>query len=251
MRLNFGLWLDSLPVVTASLAILVPCFGDNERLTAVLHDLRRVLADYAVTVYLVDDGSPRPVEWSRAWEGPGFRVRLFRHVVNLGQGAALETARRAAVRDRARLFLTVDADGQHAADDALRLVQAVERGADVALGNRSAGASNTPVFRRAVLLLARVFELALTGRLFGDAHNGLRAFSLSVAEALRIEHPRMAHGTGIMLALCAMRPKLRIVELPVTISYSAATLAKGQRASGAFTIVGDLLTHALFRPTAK
>jgi len=234
-----------------TLAILIPCYGDGERLGHVLRDLRCAFADHSVVAYIVDDGSPQDLVPSAEWVAPNFSVRLFRHVVNLGQGAALETARRAAVADGADVVLTVDADGQHGAKDARRLVEAVRAGADVALGNRFAGETHIPRFRAVVLGLARVFEMLLTRRLFGDAHNGLRAFSRRVAGELRIEHARMAHGTGIMLALCRMQPRLQIVEVPVTITYTEATLAKGQRASGAFTILGDLLAHALFRHAQK
>lgn len=231
--------------------MLVPCYGDGARLGGVIRDLQRAFAGREVVVYVVDDGSDMPLVPSVDWCTASFRVRVLRHVINLGQGAALETARRAAVSDGAAVVLTIDSDGQHGALDALRLVQAIEAGADVAVGNRFAGQSSIPSLRAVLLVCARIFEMLLTRRLFGDAHNGLRAFSFDVASRLRIEHARMAHGTGIMLALCRMRPRLRIVEVPVTITYTDATLAKGQRASGAFTIVGDLLTHALFRPAAK
>ena len=232
-------------------AVLVPCYGDGARLGEVIRDLRQVFAEREVVVYVVDDGSVNPLALQSDGGTTSFRLRVLRHIINLGQGAALETARRAAVADGAQVVLTVDADGQHSAADALRLVEAIESGADVAVGNRFGGQSNTPSLRAIILACARIFEMLLTRRLFGDAHNGLRAFSFEVASRLRIEHARMAHGTGIMLALCRMRPTLRIVEVPVTITYTAATLAKGQRASGAFTIVGDLLAHALFRPASK
>ena len=70
----------------------------------------------------------------------------------------------------------MDADGQHCASDALALARAGLDGADVALGNRFAGASNVPTSRRAVLAIARLFERAATGLRLSDVHNGLRAF---------------------------------------------------------------------------
>lgn len=234
------------------MAILIPCFGeDGASLGPVLRDLRRSFADHDVTVYVVDDGSAVPLVPRPEWSSARFIVRVYRHVLNLGQGAALETARRAAVHDGADVVVTVDADGQHAAEDARKLVLAVHEGADVAIGNRFAGRSNIPRLRALLLGCARVFEFLLTRRWFGDAHNGLRALSGKVASDLRIEHARMAHGTGIMVALCKMRPKLRIAEVPVTIRYTEASLAKGQRATGAFAIVADLVAHALFRPATK
>jgi polyprenyl-phospho-N-acetylgalactosaminyl synthase len=239
-----------------ALAILVPCYGDAQRIGPVLANLARTFAEYDVRVYVVDDGSLPVLSLGDVKTSPTFRVRLLGHVVNLGQGAALETARRAAIEDGERqasspVVLTIDADGQHSEHDALKLVRAVAAGAEVALGNRFTGGSNVPWMRAILLAGARVFEWMLTGRMFGDAHNGLRAMSFSVAQRLHIEHARMAHATGIMVSLCQMQPPLRFVELPVKVTYTAGTLAKGQRAAGAFAILGDLLSASLFRPARK
>jgi polyprenyl-phospho-N-acetylgalactosaminyl synthase len=232
-----------------TIAVLLPCFGDGERVGAVLADLADTFGDCAVHVYVVDDGCRPALLLREVPTARNFRVHLLRHELNLGQGAALETARQAAVRDHKgtdAVVLTVDADGQHRAGDAKALVEALNAGADVAVGNRFAGGSEVPSGRRLLLSFARLFERMLTGRAFGDAHNGLRAFSMPVAERLRIDHARMAHATGIMVSLCKMRPALKIVEVPVTIAYTQGTLEKGQRAAGAFTILADLALHSLF-----
>ncbi len=231
-----------------SVAVLMPVFDEALRLgqtLAAVRDLSSSMGD--VTVFLVDDGSACPVEAScLPRETPTFRVVLARHPVNLGQGAALETARQLALREeRFDAFVTMDADGQHSAEDAVSLVAAVSRGADVAFGNRFQGASRVPAARRALLLVARLFERALTGLRLADAHNGLRAFSRRGIASIHIRQNRMAHATEIKQHV-ARAGGLAMVEVPVTVRYSAETTAKGQRASGAALILRDLLGRYLF-----
>jgi polyprenyl-phospho-N-acetylgalactosaminyl synthase len=229
----------------SSVAVLIPSYGDGAALPGILMQLARVFVDYELTAYVVDDGSPAPLA---TMHRPGLRVVQLRHPVNLGQGAALETARQAAQRCTPNaIVVTFDADGQHHAEDALALVMALERGADVALGNRFGGASCVPRTRQFILHCARYFEAVFTGRLLADAHNGLRALSPHVARQLRLEEPRMAHATEIAWKLCTMKPALKIVEVQVTITYTSETLANGQRTSGAFAVLADLFLSALFQ----
>jgi glycosyltransferase involved in cell wall biosynthesis len=225
------------------IAILMPVHNGAAMLRATLESLRA--RGEAITIFLVDDGSEPAIAPSDLPKGSdAFRIVLARHVVNLGQGAALETARQLALRDAAHYaaYVTMDADGQHRASDALALARAIEEGADVAFGNRFLGDSNVPTARRAILFLARWFERAITGLRLADAHNGLRAFGRSALERVRIRQNRMAHATEIKLLVRG----LRIVEVPVSVRYTNETLARGQTNAGAALILRDLMLQYLF-----
>ncbi len=230
------------------LAVLMPARDEAGRLARALSGLSLRASEVgSVTVFLIDDGSVPAVEPSLLpHPTPFFRMVLARHAVNLGQGAALETARQMALAGpRFDAYVTMDADGQHDVNGAFDAARAVERGADVVFGNRFTGASRVPLGRRAVLFAARLFDRALTGLALADAHNGLRAFSHKALLRITIRQNRMAHATEIKQKVSRAGP-LVIVEVPVTVRYSEETLAKGQRASGAVSIVRDLFFHFLF-----
>jgi hypothetical protein len=139
----------------------------------------------------------------------------------------------------------MDSDGQHRASDAIALARAIEAGADVAFGNRFLGDSNVPKVRLALLVLARLFERALTGLQLADAHNGLRAFSPRALERIAIRQNRMAHATEIKQQVSRAMP-LVVVEVPVSVLYTRESIANGQRSSGAVLIVRDLVAQYLF-----
>ncbi len=244
----------------------MPVFNEQERLAETLADLRVTFAEDSsasltdVTVFLVDDGSAPPIDEAAARASTSLmRVVFARHAVNLGQGAALETARRLALDARWQpeagafdAFVTMDSDGQHRARDVLAMARAIEGGADVALGDRFKGGSDVPKSRRILLALARAFERATTGLRLSDVHNGLRGFGPRAMAVIRIRQNRMAHATEISrrIALASSQRTaldvLRVVEVPVSVIYTRASLAKGQRASGAIAIVMDLFYGFLF-----
>src|SRR5205807_8078163 len=95
------------------LAILMPVYNDPVSLERTLGKVRdRASLLGGVTVFLVDDGSQPSVDPAQLpAPTPLFRIVLARHAVNLGQGAALETARQLALREaRFRAYVTMDAD---------------------------------------------------------------------------------------------------------------------------------------------
>lgn len=233
------------------IAILMPSFDEGPDLVRTLAGIRERSEDLGgVVVYLVDDGSSSPIALEGLPPaGPAFDVVLARHRINLGQGAALETARQLALADpRHDTFVTMDSDGQHRIEDLRALIDAVSEGADVAFGNRFAASSNVPFVRRLVLRAARIFEYAITGLWLADAHNGFRAFSRKGAQVVKIRQNRMAHATEIKQRVALARDRLAIVEVPVSIRYSVHSMAKGQSSLGAVHILRDIAFRFLFGP---
>jgi len=188
-------------------------------------------------IFVVDDGSSD--ETAAAARAAGATV--LRHALNRGQGAALGTGLEAAVRAGADIVVTFDADGQMSAADILSLTAPVEAGlCDVTLGSRFLGdAENIPPSRRMAIKVALFFTRATTGLKLTDTHNGLRAFSHEAAARLDLRCDRMAHASEILEEIS--RLGLRYREVPVTIKYTDYSLAKGQKLSGAFRIIKDLI----------
>jgi hypothetical protein len=118
--------------------------------------------------------------------------------------------------------------------------------ADFALGSRFLGqAKNLPVLRRWLLHAAVAFTRLTTGLKLSDVHNGLRAMTRKGAAAIRLRQNRMAHASEILAEIA--QSGLRYIEVPVTIEYTAHSLAKGQRLGDSLTILRDLIAQGLAR----
>ena len=232
------------------LAILMPSYNEGERLNATLQRLAAFALDHdlQLALFIVDDGGSHAVCATRLPDDADhFWITLLRHPLNLGQGAALETARRIALsRGPFDAYVTMDSDGQHAPEDLPQFCDAIAAGADVVFGNRFGGDSNVPGMRRLVLLCARMFERVLTGLSLADAHNGYRAFSQKGIMNISIAQSRMAHATEIKQHVARACNTLKSAEVPVSISYSSDTLQKGQSSLGGLQILWDLFYGYVF-----
>lgn len=220
--------------------IIIPVFNDTSMIKQVVEELVS-LYDYGIII--IDDGSAVPVE-------PLLRelpVSCLRHRVNLGQGAALKTGIRYALKCDADIVVTFDADGQHAAEDVKELVKPVQSGeVDVALGSRFLHENNRiPPARKLVLRIGRFVNFLLGGSLLTDAHNGLRAMSRTALKKISITENRMAHASEILFEI--KRHRLSYRELPVTVRYSDYSRKKGQSGTDGIKILFDLVLHKLFR----
>jgi polyprenyl-phospho-N-acetylgalactosaminyl synthase len=219
--------------------VVVAAYNEGDRLEATLCALRRRQCEIVV----VDDGSTDETGSVAA----GLPVWTLRHPINCGQGAALRTGIAFALAHGADAIVTFDADGQHDDAEIDRVVAPIVEGrVDVVLGSRFlGGAIGMPRSRRVLTAAARLMTLAASGLRVSDPHNGLRAFSRRAAQQIRITQDRMAHASEIIDEIHAQG--LRWCEVPVTVRYTSATLAKGQRSWSAFSIVGHLLAGKVIK----
>jgi glycosyltransferase involved in cell wall biosynthesis len=191
----------------------------------------------------VDDGSADATASAALAAG----AVVLSHAVNAGQGAALQTGIDYALARGAAYVATFDADGQHQVEDLVTMLAALQVGThDIALGSRFLGhAEGLPFVRRCVLKAAVRFTNLTTGLRLTDAHNGLRVMTAAAARRLHIHQDGMAHASELIEQVG--RLGLRYVEVPVTISYSDYSKAKGQRLSNSFLILRDLFAGWLLR----
>lgn len=228
-------------VTDSAIFVIVPVHNEAQVVRRTVTPL--VEAGYRVVV--VDDGSND----GSAETLDGLPLVVLRHAVNLGQGAALETGMAYARRHDAQAVVHFDADGQHDWKQIADFVAPVARGdVDVVLGSRflrAEDAARTPWLRRVVLRGGIAVSGMFTGLWLTDTHNGFRVLSRKALAAIEFRENGFAHATEILALI--RRKKLRFVEMPAAIHYSAYSRAKGQTLWSSFDILIDLLMEKLFR----
>lgn len=200
---------------------------------ACIEHVAREVRDVYPNVVVVDDGSGDNT-FDAARRGAG---HVLRHLINRGQGAALQTGIEYALRRGARFVVTFDADGQHRVEDIAAMVGPIHRGeCEITLGSRFLGETDDiPVSRRRTLRLAVLFTRIVNRVQVTDAHNGLRAFSRRAAEKIDITLDRMAHASELIDQI--RKSELTFREVPVRIRYTDYSMGKGQSSRNAFRIV--------------
>lgn len=200
--MNANRWLAALPV-----------FNEVDHVDSVLDEV----AHYADHVLVVDDGST---------DGTSERlqrrddVRVIRHEVNRGYGAALKTAFRYTLDEGYAGLVTLDCDGQHQPKRIPRFIRAAE-GADIVSGSRYlkdyAGDSQPPTER---LFINRRITAELNRRLgfqLTDAFCGFKAYRACGLKQLDILDD--GYAMPLELWVQAAAAGLRVIEVPVPRIY--------------------------------
>jgi glycosyltransferase involved in cell wall biosynthesis len=226
-------------VLPTQVFVVIAAYNEAKVIARVVSEVAR--AGYRVVV--VDDGSSDETADRAHTAG----AVVLAHPFNLGQGAAVQTGIDYALAQGAEAVVTFDADGQHrCADIACLLETLAKEPVDFVLGSRFLGRSpNLPPLRRLLLKAATLFTRLTTGLELTDTHNGLRAMTRHGAAAIRLRQNRMAHASELLSQIGGSG--LGYVEQPVTIEYTAYSLAKGQNMRDAVFILLDLFARRLYR----
>lgn len=219
---------------------VIPAYNEASRIESSVKDA----AAHVDAVVVVDDCSHD--QTNEVAQSAGAYV--LRHIINRGQGAALQTGTDFALQNlQADVIVHFDADGQMQGSDISLLVAPIANGeVDVTLGSRFLGkAENMPLTRRILLKAAIVFTMLTSGLWLSDTHNGFRALSVKAARSIRLYQDRFAHASEILDQIGDK--KLSYREIPVTIHYTEASLAKGQKTSAMFRIATDVFKGKFIR----
>ena len=211
--------------------IIIPAYNEEKTIALVVRGV--FTSNPGVQVVVVDDGSSDKT--ARLAKESGAVV--IQHVINRGQGAALQTGNDYALKAGAEVIAHFDADGQFEPREISKLVEPiVQAEADVVLGSRFLKNNTIPLSKKYLVLpTARLVNFIFTGLWLSDAHNGFRVMAARAAGLIKINQDRMAHNSDIVRQI--KEDNLSFIEVPVTVHYHRY----GQGLGGGLKIVKDLL----------
>ncbi len=202
--------------------IVIPAYNEERTITEVVREAVRI----ADRVVVVDDGS-RDRTGALAKEAGALVVR---HAINRGLGAALGTGIDAAIRLHADAIVTMDGDGQHRAEDAVKVFGRLAQGdVDFVLGSRmhkGANAGNMPIHRVIFNTVGNLLTYLLFGRWVTDSQSGLRGLSEKAARSLDLRTNGMEVSSEFIKE--SKDRHWRFAEIPIQAIYTDYSLSKGQ-----------------------
>ncbi len=218
--------------------ITIPMYNDEKMITNVIKDLNSKGYN---NIVVVDDGSK---DNGYSVVKKNTNAIVTKHIVNRGQGAALQTGMEVAIDSGAKYIVHFDSDGQHDVKDLDHMLKTLVEGKyDIVLGSRFLQENKIPLKKRIVLKLGIVFTYILSGIWLTDVHNGLRVMTAETAKKLNLQHDRMEHASEILDKVKSLNLKYK--EVPVTIHYTDYSQAKGQSISNSINIAMKLISSKL------
>jgi glycosyltransferase involved in cell wall biosynthesis len=134
----------------------------------------------------------------------GLSVHIVRHSQNLGKGAAILTAAKAARRLGMTHMITIDADAQHDPSDFRHFVPVLQ--ADpfaIVIGKRDFSTINAPLSARFGRRFSNFWFRLQTGQVLGDTQSGFRGYPLAVLEKLKLREKHYAFEIEVLVSAVA------------------------------------------------
>lgn len=194
---------------------VIPTYQNAKTLLKVVADVHRVVD----TVFVVDDGSndgtAALLDKATGNERP---EKVLTHPKNCGKGAALKTGLTYARQKGFRYAVTVDADGQHRADDIPALLKAVEEEPDaLTIGSRGLQHENMPAKSTFANRFSNFWFALQTLQRLPDTQSGLRVYPLQRLHGLRWMSAR--YEAELTLLVFSAWAGVKLLPVPVSVYY--------------------------------
>lgn len=194
---------------------LIPAYEPEENMLDLLENIKK---DTDMDIVVVNDGSSDACKdiFSKAKEF----AKVLEHEVNKGKGRALKTGLNY-INDNYRgeyIVVTMDADGQHTIEDALKICDLVKKSPDIlVLGKRFFG-EDVPLRSRFGNAMTRLVYKIATGVKVYDTQTGLRAFSYKLLPLmLEIKGERYEYEINVLME-CS-KNNIEIKEIDIATIY--------------------------------
>ena len=199
--------------------IIIPTYNERESLPTVMDRLRRAVPQGDVLV--VDDNSPDGTgEMADRMAEADAQIHVLHRTEKNGLGQAYIAGFRWGLEQGYEILVEMDADCSHQPEELPKLLQAVENGADLAIGSRYVPGGSTvnwPWIRKFISRGGGIYARFFLGSAINDITAGFRAFR---AETLRAIDYTSVTSRGycfqIDLGWRTELAGLHVVEVPIT-----------------------------------
>ena len=218
----------------------IPAFNEEKNIASIISRLK----DFTDSIIVCDDGSSDMT--AKIAEDMG--AILVKHPKNLGYGAAIRTIFLKAKELESDVLVTIDGDGQHQIMDVEKILKPIEKNqADIVIGSRFLDKkSDVPKYRElGINVITKVTNVSIKNKIT-DAQSGLRAYSNKVLSEITPSDSGMGISTEILIK--SSSKGLRIVEVPITISYAGETSTQNPVSHGTSVLFSTIKYISIEHP---
>lgn len=208
-------------------SIVIPAYNEAARLGTSLEKVLTFVRsqEWNAEVVVVNDGSrDTTAEIIRTFAGRDQAVRLVENPGNRGKGYSV---RNGMLNAQGEFVIFSDADLSSPIEESTKLLEALDQGADIAIGSRwlrtETQIRRQPLHRQ---IFGRIFNLLLRltlGLEFKDTQCGFKAFKKSAAQAIFPLQKIERWGFDPEILFLARKLGFKVKEVPVLWGHSGGT----------------------------
>jgi dolichol-phosphate mannosyltransferase len=210
--------------------VIIPTYNERENLPIIVGRVRKARPD--VHILIVDDGSPDGTGQlaDEMSDSEPEHIHVMHRTAKDGLGAAYLAAFAWGLERGYTVLVEMDADGSHAPEQLYRLLEAIDRGADLAIGSRyvDGGTVRNWPYRRLVLSKgANTYARLLLGVDIHDITAGYRAYRREVLEKLDLSTVESrGYCFQVDLTWRSINDGFRVAEVPITFTERELGVSK-------------------------
>ena len=199
--------------------VVIPTYNNAGTIASVISSVK----EFSEDIMVVNDGSTDGTsEILQGIDG----IRLLEYKENKGKGHALKLAMKTAHELGYAYILTMDADGQHYADDIPAFVRKIEEvPGSLLIGARNLAADNMPSKNTFANNFSNFWFRVETGQRLSDTQSGFRLYPLAPLDGIRFITGRYEFEVEIIVR--AAWRGVNVENIPVKVYYAP----EGERVS--------------------
>jgi glycosyltransferase involved in cell wall biosynthesis len=208
-------------------SIVIPAYNESARLPATLASVVGCIRarGWQAEVLVVNDGSTdATAEVVRVFAQSAPEVRLIENPGNRGKGYSV---RAGMLEARGEIVLFTDSDLSAPIEEAERLFNAIQGGADIAIGSRwlesGRQTQRQPLYRQFFGRCFNAVTRAVMGLRFADTQCGFKAFTRAAAQTVFQLQTIERWGFDPEILFIALKRGYHVVEVPVSWHHDART----------------------------
>lgn len=218
----------------------IPAFNEEKNIAPIIVKLKQKYQH----VIVCDDGSSDATSSIASSLG----AHVIRHNENQGYGSAIKTIFNEARKIGGDILITFDADGQHQISEIDSMLKPIlENKSDIVIGSRFLGKTkDLPKYRKVGIKTITGLTNIMTGSNISDSQSGFRSYSKNVLNTIFPTESGMGISTEILIK--ASKEKMRITEIPITISYDDNSHSQEPISHGTSVVMSTIKHVAIERP---
>lgn len=199
--------------------VIIPTYNEKENIEKMVRKVFSLSKPFHLLI--IDDGSPdgtASIVKKLQSEFIGI-LHLLERKGKLGLGTAYITGFKWGIENGYKFIFEMDCDFSHNPDDLVRLYDACEAGADVAIGSRyckGGKVSNWPLGRIMMSYFASVYVRLVLWMNIKDTTAGFKCYKAEVLKNIELDEIRfIGYAFQIEMKYRAWKKKYKLVEVPI------------------------------------
>ncbi len=187
--------------------IIIPCHNEEKTIGLLLKELKKNFKN----ILVVDDGSSDKTKEIAGKEN----VWVVSHQFCKGKGEALKTGFEFALKNNFSAVITMDGDGQHLPEEAIKFVEKYRKKPDVGIwiGKRNIYSENMPFIRKITNLSMSVLISLISFHWIPDTQCGFRLITKDVLKKVKLYTSHFETESEILIKAGLFRFKMKSIPI--------------------------------------